>query len=278
MRNTNHHIHRRDSGCPFPAATASAEHPSPASRPSLATRCRARLSAASAATSRSPTVASTASTSVGPRPAHPRPRHRAADGRAAAAAGQTAQFGAGSPERAVDCTLAREAAERFQMVIYARPASAADRYDDSRPIIRTQMRRMNWVLNRDSLASGGPTADYRVACNFPLADQTIFVGQWSPGLLAADIVAAAKAGGWFDYRAAHDLLRRGGSHGRRVRHRQHLQRRFAVGEQPQQQPGHRRRNRRLRGDLPELLERQHSDARERPQPGRRAEQRAALDR
>ena len=121
---------------------------------------------------------------------------------AAAAAGQTAQFGTGSPERAVDCTLAREAAERFQMVIYARPASNPDRYDASKPTIRTQMRRMNWVLNRDSLASGGPTADYRVACNVPLSDQTIFVGQLvTQGSSYADIVAAAKAAGWIDYRA-----------------------------------------------------------------------------
>ena len=121
---------------------------------------------------------------------------------AAAAAGQTASFGAGSPERAVDCTLAREDAERFQMVIYARPAANPDRYQESRPIIRTQMRRMNWVLNRDSLASGGPTADYRVGCNFPLSEQTIFVGQLiTQGSSYADIVAAAKAAGWIDYRA-----------------------------------------------------------------------------
>ena len=126
---------------------------------------------------------------------------------AAAGAGQTAQFGAGSPERAVDCTLAREEAERFQMVIYARPATAADRYNESKPIIRTQMRRMNWVLNRDSLASGGPTADYRVACNFPLSEQTIFVGQLvTQGSSYAAIVAAAKAAGWIDYRADHTIF------------------------------------------------------------------------
>jgi PKD repeat protein len=125
----------------------------------------------------------------------------------AAAAGQSAQFGPGSPERAPKCTLAREEAERFQMVIYARPASSADRYEESKPIIRTQMRRMNWVLNRDSLASGGPTADYRVACNFPLEEQTIFVGQLiTQGSSYAEIVAAAKAAGWIDYRADHTIF------------------------------------------------------------------------
>jgi PKD repeat protein len=124
-----------------------------------------------------------------------------------AAAGQSAQFGPGSPERAVDCTLARQDAERFQMVIYARPAANPDRYQESKPIIRTQMRRMNWVLNRDSLASGGPTADYRVACNFPLEEQTIFVGQLvTQGSTYADIVAAAKAAGWIDYRADHTIF------------------------------------------------------------------------
>ncbi|MGI9021232.1 MAG: PKD domain-containing protein [Solirubrobacterales bacterium] len=120
----------------------------------------------------------------------------------AAAAGQSAQFGAGSPERAVDCTLSREATERFQTVIYARPATSPDRRTESIPTIRTQMRRMNWVLNRDSLASGGPTADYRVGCNFPLSDQQIFVGNLTTnGSTYAEIVASAKAAGWIDYRA-----------------------------------------------------------------------------
>lgn len=121
---------------------------------------------------------------------------------AAKAAGQPAAFGAGSPERAVDCTLAREAGERFQTVIYARPSASANRYEESKSTIRTQMRRMNWVLNRDSLASGGPTADYRVGCNFPLSDQQIFVGNLvTNGSSYADIVASAKAAGWIDYRA-----------------------------------------------------------------------------
>jgi hypothetical protein len=125
----------------------------------------------------------------------------------AAAAGQPASFGPGSPERAPDCTLAREDAERFQMVIYARPSGSPDRRQESLDTIRTQMRRMNWVLNRDSLASGGPTADYRVACNFPLAEQTIFVGSLvTNGSSYAEIVASAKAAGWMDYRADHTIF------------------------------------------------------------------------
>ncbi len=125
----------------------------------------------------------------------------------AAAAGQAAQFGPGSPERAPDCTLSRQASERFQLVIYARPATSADRRQESVPTIRTQMRRMNWVLNRDSLASGGPTADYRVACEFPLSDQRIFVGNLTTtGSSYAEIVASAKAAGWTDFRADHTIF------------------------------------------------------------------------
>jgi hypothetical protein len=121
---------------------------------------------------------------------------------AAEAAGQSAQFGTGSPERAPACTLEREDTERFMTVIYARPAGSPDRRAESLNEIRTQIRRMNWVLNRDSLASGGPTADYRVGCEFPLSEQRIFVGTLvTNGSTYAEIVASAKAAGWIDYRA-----------------------------------------------------------------------------
>ena len=116
---------------------------------------------------------------------------------AEAAAGQSAAFGPGSPERAPECTLARQESERFQMVIYARPASSPSKYDESKPSIRTQMRRMNWVLNRDSLASGGP--DGRLPgrratsrCRSRRSSSATVTN----GSTYAEIVAAAKAAGW----------------------------------------------------------------------------------
>jgi PKD repeat protein len=125
----------------------------------------------------------------------------------AAAAGQAASFGPGSPERAPACTLGRQESERYQLVIYARPAGSQDRRAESVDTIRSQMRRMNWVLNRDSIASGGPTADYRVACEFPLTEQRIFVGSLvTNGSSYADIVASAKAAGWIDYRVDHTIF------------------------------------------------------------------------
>lgn len=68
-------------------------------------------------------------------------------------------FGNGSPERDPFC-----GGDYYQHVLYARASTSPDDYAASKPVIQTAIRRMNAVLNSDSLASGGPTADYRVLC------------------------------------------------------------------------------------------------------------------
>jgi PKD repeat protein len=52
----------------------------------------------------------------------------------------------------------------YQHVIYMRPSGAPDRWSTVVDDIREEIAQMNFVLNRDSLASGGPTADYKVLC------------------------------------------------------------------------------------------------------------------
>ena len=71
-----------------------------------------------------------------------------------------AGFEAGSAERPLACADA----SRLE-VLYGHPSGAPDRLEAVKEDIRAALRRMNAVLNADSLASGGPTADYRVACD-----------------------------------------------------------------------------------------------------------------
>lgn len=69
-------------------------------------------------------------------------------------------FGLGDAERPPSC-----ATDFYQHVIYARPSGAPDRYAQSVPQIRTSIRRMNAVLNRDAFESGNLSADYKVLCD-----------------------------------------------------------------------------------------------------------------
>lgn len=69
-------------------------------------------------------------------------------------------MGPGDPERDPVC-----ATDYYQHVLYGRPSGSTDRLSSVRPQIVSAIRRMNAVLNEDSLESGGPTADYKVLCN-----------------------------------------------------------------------------------------------------------------
>jgi hypothetical protein len=98
-------------------------------------------------------------------------------------------FAPGNVERPPAC-----AGDHAQRVLYARPDWNPDRYKESVPTIRSAIRRMDAVLNADSLASGGPTADYRVRCD---AAGSISVGKFvahRTGLAA--IAAAARRAGY----------------------------------------------------------------------------------
>jgi hypothetical protein len=118
------------------------------------------------------------------------------DSRAAMATGKAADRPAGgigfqptSVGRPPSC-----AADHAQRVLYARPDWNPDRYRESIPRIRSAVRRMDAVLNSESLASGGPTADYRVRCD---ESGAISVGRFvahRTGL--APVTAAARRAGY----------------------------------------------------------------------------------
>jgi Bacterial pre-peptidase C-terminal domain len=87
------------------------------------------------------------------------------------------------------------AGQNAQHVLYGRPAGAPDRSAEVVGQIRDEIARMNAVLNRDSLASGGPTADYRVVCDGAgevQVDSFVNTGDAS----FSSVVSAAKAAGF----------------------------------------------------------------------------------
>jgi hypothetical protein len=100
-------------------------------------------------------------------------------------------FREGDPERAPFCSDTHR-----QQILYARIAGTTDRFAASVEPIRAAIRRANAVLNADSLASGGPTADYKVACD---PDGEISVAAFeSPDASFSSIIAAARAAGFDD--------------------------------------------------------------------------------
>ena len=105
-------------------------------------------------------------------------------------------FGSDGAQRPPIC-----AAADAQQVLYARPVGAADGIDSARADIRAAIKRTNAVLNQESLASGGPTADYRVRCDD--TSQIDVQGFVSSGTSFAQIVSSAREAGFdsnlFDY-------------------------------------------------------------------------------
>jgi hypothetical protein len=98
-------------------------------------------------------------------------------------------FGRGSAQRAPVC-----ADSHALQAIYARPSGTRSRFKRTAREIRAAIRRMDAVLNSESLASGGPTADYRVHCD---GDGAVSVGRFvSPDSGFAEIVSAARAAGY----------------------------------------------------------------------------------
>ena len=74
------------------------------------------------------------------------------------------RFGA-EPTRPPLCAASPDG-DYYQHVIYMRPQGAPNRLDQALASeIFEEIAQMNHALNRDSVASGGPTADYKVLCN-----------------------------------------------------------------------------------------------------------------
>ena len=100
-------------------------------------------------------------------------------------------FSAGDPERPPVC-----ATDHYQQILYGRPATAPDRLSAVLPSLRSEMRRTNALLNESSLDSGGPTADYKMACD---PDGQINVqGFTATGSSFTQVVAGARAAGFND--------------------------------------------------------------------------------
>ena len=108
---------------------------------------------------------------------------------AGAARGGGRAFGAGTTPRPPLC-----ATTNYVHVLYARALGARNRLRRSSKAIRASIARTNGVLNAESLASGGPTADYRVRC---AADGQLAVdGILTQGGGFGQIIAAARASGF----------------------------------------------------------------------------------
>ena len=98
-------------------------------------------------------------------------------------------FEPGDVERPPVC-----ASHHQQHVLYARPAFGADNYAFAAPKIRGIVRRMNAVLNAESLASGGPSADYRIGCD--IAGEIVVDSLVTSGSSFSEIVSSARRAGF----------------------------------------------------------------------------------
>ncbi len=98
-------------------------------------------------------------------------------------------FEPGSAERPPAC-----AATEAQRILYAHPNGSADALASVRPRIQAAIRRMNAVLNEESLQSGGPSADYRVRCTG--AGEISVDGFSSSGTSFSEIVTSARDAGF----------------------------------------------------------------------------------
>lgn len=102
-------------------------------------------------------------------------------------------LGPGDPERPPVC-----ATDYYQHVLYARRATDPNDYATAKPLIQATMRRINAVLNEESLESGGVSADYKVLCD---GGGEIAVDQFvvsSNGTSFSAVVSAADAAGFDD--------------------------------------------------------------------------------
>jgi hypothetical protein len=103
--------------------------------------------------------------------------------------GSRVGFDLGDEERPPVC-----APDYRQHVLYAQPTGATSRFGVAKPHIQAAMRRMNAVLNAESLASGGGTADFRVLCDG--AGQVRVDSFVSAGSGLAEVIASARLAGF----------------------------------------------------------------------------------
>jgi hypothetical protein len=131
----------------------------------------------------------------------PRPAPETRASRAAAVG-----FDIGDAQRTPIC-----AASDNQHVLYARLSGGTNRLGEVRGSLQAAFRRVNAVLNAESVASGGPTADYRVLCDG--SGQIAINGFATSGSSFDQVVADARAAGFSaaseDYLIFFDAVRNG---------------------------------------------------------------------
>ena len=66
-------------------------------------------------------------------------------------------------ERAPVC-ISNPATDYYQQVLYAYPTTTGNNLATHKANIQAQIRRNDYLLNDQSLASGGPEADFKVLC------------------------------------------------------------------------------------------------------------------
>ncbi|MDX6583416.1 MAG: large repetitive protein [Solirubrobacterales bacterium] len=114
----------------------------------------------------------------------------------------------GDPQRPPAC-IASPSTDYYQEVLYGYPSSATNQLATKRADIQGVIGRIDAVLNEESLASGGPTADYKVRCEI---DGSVKVSAFPvsvPGGGSAtftQIVNAAKAAGFTNQRADYSIF------------------------------------------------------------------------
>ena len=103
----------------------------------------------------------------------------------------------GDPQRDIAC-----ATDYYQEVLYGYPSTGSDQLASKKADIQAMMKVNNAVLNEESLASGGPAADFKVRCD---SDDSIRVTAFpvTPDLAGdrasfSRIVSEAKAAGFGD--------------------------------------------------------------------------------
>ena len=110
------------------------------------------------------------------------------------------------PQRSPAC-VASPATDYYQEVLYGYPATGTNQLATKRADIQAVIARINAVLNEESLASGGPTADYKVRCE---SDGSVRVSAFAvPATGAAtftQIVNAAKAAGFNNQRVDYSMF------------------------------------------------------------------------
>ncbi len=113
----------------------------------------------------------------------------------------------GDPERPPVCAN-QVPSSRYQQFVYAFPLSRPGGLEAARGQIQAAARRMNWLLDSASIASGGPHADYIVGCEAggDVLVVSFLVSSASGHADYAEIVDAARDSGFADERVDYTIF------------------------------------------------------------------------